>query len=77
MKYRDWLSLLIAITGGAAGLTLGAVSVELLRLVLDKSRRQEQIQRIRVFGLKSVLRKALMGDPRLELNLRQPQRRSA
>lgn len=62
---------------GALGLTFGALLVEAVRLLVNRKVRQRQLERVRVFGLKTVLRKWLFGDPQAELDLISPQRRQA
>jgi hypothetical protein len=72
MGYRVWLSLLFAAISSILGLTTGALLVELVRLAMDKARRERELERIKILGLWQVIRKALFEDPQGELELRKP-----
>ena len=76
MHPRDWLELALTIVCGSLALVVGAVLAELLRVLANRARRERQIERIRVYGWRQVIRKALTGDPQSELEL-QPRRRHA
>ena len=74
MGYREWLSLLFAAVSGVLGMTTGVMLVELVRLAMDKARRERVLECIRIFGLKEVIRRALFENPQGQLDLRKPHR---
>lgn len=72
MGYREWLSLLFAAVSGVVGMTTGVMLVELVRLAMNKARRERVLESIRIFGLRQVIWKALFEDPQGELELTKP-----
>lgn len=69
MNSHDWMALASVFVGGILGMISGVLLSEVVRLLANKNRRRKQIERIRVFGFRSVIRKALMGDRQPELEL--------
>ncbi len=71
------MSLLFAAISGVLGLTTGALLVEFVRLAMNNTRRERVLERIKIFGLRQVIWKALFEGPQEELELRKPHRQHA
>jgi hypothetical protein len=69
----SWIGLLEAIEFGFSTIIVGVMLVELVRLLANKAQRETLFTRIKVFGLRFVIRKALVGDRQPELKLRRHQ----
>jgi hypothetical protein len=70
MHLGDWLSLLLSVVVGVLGLLCGVFSIELMRLLLNKERRERQIRRLRMYGLKHIIETEMSEHPQPDLDLR-------
>jgi hypothetical protein len=65
----SWIGLLVAIVFGFSTIIVGVMLVELVRVLTNKVQRETLFNRIKVFGPRFVITKALVGDRQPELRL--------
>ena len=71
MSYRDWLNLLATMGCGFIAIIVGALLVELARVLTNKANRQRLFARLKTEGILRILSEALYGERQQEQLRRQ------